>query len=88
MEWFQGASFFTLFLECLEKELSLEEDLELLERLSSESSDSSKNDSSDEEVPGNNLLEFSPNSEEDDEEIEQDSWLIFRKYSTSYFRMQ
>ncbi|GFT98539.1 hypothetical protein TNCV_1352271 [Trichonephila clavipes] len=49
--------------------LSLQEVLELLESLSSESSDSPTGDSSDEEVPANNLLEFSSDS---DEEIEQD----------------
>ncbi|GFY09746.1 hypothetical protein TNCV_3697081 [Trichonephila clavipes] len=38
----------------------------------SESNGASTDDSSDEKVPANNLLERSPDSEEDDEEIEQD----------------
>ncbi|GFX18437.1 uncharacterized protein TNCV_4307371 [Trichonephila clavipes] len=67
-----GASFFTPFLECLKKKLTLQETLELLESLSPESSDSPTDDSSDEEAPTNNLLEFSSDSEEDYEEIEQD----------------
>ncbi|GFT26927.1 hypothetical protein TNCV_4674901 [Trichonephila clavipes] len=53
------------------KKLSLQEALELLESLPSESSDAPTDDSS-EEVPAKILLEFSSNSEEDDEEIEQD----------------
>ncbi|GFW46452.1 hypothetical protein TNCV_4811401 [Trichonephila clavipes] len=53
-------------------ELSLQGVWELLESLPSESSDSPTGDSSDEEVPANNLLEFSSDSEEHDEEIEQD----------------
>ncbi|GFW86446.1 uncharacterized protein TNCV_4332301 [Trichonephila clavipes] len=46
--------------------------LELLESLPFESSDSP----TDEEVPANNLLEFSLDSEEHDEEIEQDPGCI------------
>ncbi|GFW50982.1 hypothetical protein TNCV_3592641 [Trichonephila clavipes] len=52
--------------------LSLQEVLELLESLPSERSDSPTSDSSDEEVPANNLLEFSSDTEEHDEDIEQD----------------
>ncbi|GFW29146.1 hypothetical protein TNCV_2838861 [Trichonephila clavipes] len=52
---------------------SLQEVSELLESLPSESSDSSTgDDSSDVEVPANNLLKLSSDSEDDDEEIEQD----------------
>ncbi|GFV74237.1 hypothetical protein TNCV_2312351 [Trichonephila clavipes] len=40
--------------------------------LPSKSSDSQTGDSSDEEIPANYLLEFTSDSEEDDEEIEQD----------------
>ncbi|GFS72611.1 uncharacterized protein TNCV_4136031 [Trichonephila clavipes] len=46
------------------KKLSLQEALELLECLPSESSDSPTDDSSDEKAPANNLLEFSSDSEE------------------------
>ncbi|GFV89631.1 hypothetical protein TNCV_1576041 [Trichonephila clavipes] len=52
--------------------LSIQGVLELLESLLSESSDSPTGDPSDEKVPANNLLEFSSDSEEYDEEIEQD----------------
>ncbi|GFV86909.1 hypothetical protein TNCV_2198611 [Trichonephila clavipes] len=52
------------------KKLSLQEALELLQSQPSESDDSLIDDSSDEEVPANNFLEFSLDSEEDDEEIE------------------
>ncbi|GFW15304.1 hypothetical protein TNCV_3740081 [Trichonephila clavipes] len=48
-----------------------QEAFELLESLPSESNDSPTDEYSDEEVPANNLLEFSLDSEEDDEEIEQ-----------------
>ncbi|GFV02472.1 hypothetical protein TNCV_1024001 [Trichonephila clavipes] len=41
--------------------------------LPSASSDALRDDSTDEEVPANNLLEFSSDSEEDAQEIEQDS---------------
>ncbi|GFT09197.1 hypothetical protein TNCV_4106251 [Trichonephila clavipes] len=54
------------------KKLSLQEALELLENLQSKSRDSPTDDFQDEEVPANNLLEFSSYSEEDDEKIEQD----------------
>ncbi|GFW34070.1 hypothetical protein TNCV_287541 [Trichonephila clavipes] len=54
------------------KMFSFQESLELLESLPSESSDSPTDDSSDEEVSADNLLEFSSDSEEDDEEVEQD----------------
>ncbi|GFW77895.1 DDE_Tnp_1_7 domain-containing protein [Trichonephila clavipes] len=53
------------------KKLSLQETLELLKSLPSESSASATVDSSD-EVRANNVLEFSSDSEEAEEEIEQD----------------
>ncbi|GFU63753.1 hypothetical protein TNCV_3321501 [Trichonephila clavipes] len=63
-----GASLFNLFLRMFgKKKFSLQEALELLESLPSESRDSPTDDYSDEEVPANNLLKFSSDSEEDDE---------------------
>ncbi|GFT51337.1 hypothetical protein TNCV_4954731 [Trichonephila clavipes] len=53
------------------KKLSLQEALELLESLPSESCDAPTDDSSDEEVTANNLLELSSDSEVDDEKIEK-----------------
>ncbi|GFV08599.1 transposable element Tc3 transposase [Trichonephila clavipes] len=59
--------------KCLKKKkLSLQEALEFFESLPFESSDAPTDKSSDEEFSANNLLEFSSDSEEDDEEIEQD----------------
>ncbi|GFY05065.1 hypothetical protein TNCV_561971 [Trichonephila clavipes] len=64
---YQSASLCYLFLRMSgKKKPSLQEALELLESLPSESSDSSTVNSSNEEVPANNLLEFSSESEEDD----------------------
>ncbi|GFX61528.1 hypothetical protein TNCV_2745031 [Trichonephila clavipes] len=54
------------------KKLRLLEALDLLQNLPSECNDALTDDSSDEEVPANNLLEFSSDSEEDDQETEQD----------------
>ncbi|GFT36198.1 hypothetical protein TNCV_4778311 [Trichonephila clavipes] len=54
------------------KNLSLQEALDLLQNLPSENSEALIDDFSDEEVPSNNLWEFSSDSEEDDKEIEQD----------------
>ncbi|GFT47650.1 hypothetical protein NPIL_127481, partial [Nephila pilipes] len=54
------------------KKLSLQEALDLLQSFPSESSDALSDDSSDEEVPGNILLKFSSDSEEDGQETEQD----------------
>ncbi|GFY36679.1 hypothetical protein TNCV_2566421 [Trichonephila clavipes] len=51
------------------KKLSLQEALDLLQNLPSESNDALTDDSSDEDVPANYLLEFSLNSQE----TEQDS---------------
>ncbi|GFS54519.1 hypothetical protein TNCV_1742741 [Trichonephila clavipes] len=59
--------------ECLEKkELSLQEVLDFLLNLPSESSDARTENSSDEGVPADNLLKFSSDSEEKDQETEQD----------------
>ncbi|GFV01080.1 hypothetical protein TNCV_1010011 [Trichonephila clavipes] len=55
------------------KKLSLQEALDLLQNLPSKSSDALTDDSSDEQVPTNNLLEFLSYSEEDDQKTEQDS---------------
>ncbi|GFU75258.1 hypothetical protein TNCV_2057011 [Trichonephila clavipes] len=53
---------------------------EIPQNLPSESSDALTYDSSDEEVPANNLLEFSSVFEEDDQETEQDSVLEARNW--------
>ncbi|GFY13944.1 hypothetical protein TNCV_1296051 [Trichonephila clavipes] len=59
--------------ECLEKKkLSLQESLDLLQNLPSESSDVLTDDSSHEEVLANNLLKFFSDSEKDDQETRQD----------------
>ncbi|GFV39750.1 DDE_3 domain-containing protein [Trichonephila clavipes] len=62
------------------KKFSLQEALDFLRNLPFESSDALTDDSSDEEVPANNLHEFSLDSSEDDQETEQDPecsvWLI------------
>ncbi|GFU50812.1 hypothetical protein TNCV_2495161 [Trichonephila clavipes] len=49
------------------KRLSLQEALYLLQNQPSESNDALTRDSSHEEVPGNNLLKFSSDSEDDQE---------------------
>ncbi|GFX51530.1 hypothetical protein TNCV_5012341 [Trichonephila clavipes] len=48
------------------KKLSLQRALDLFQNLLSEISDALTDDSSDDQVPSNNLLEFSLDSEEDD----------------------
>ncbi|GFX16544.1 hypothetical protein TNCV_23151 [Trichonephila clavipes] len=48
--------------KCLEKEARIQEDLDLLQNLPWESNNALTDDFSDEEVPANNLLEFSSNS--------------------------
>ncbi|GFU70703.1 hypothetical protein TNCV_4951971 [Trichonephila clavipes] len=61
-------------IKCVEKKnLSLQKASDLLQILSYESSDAVTDDSSDEEAPVNNLLEFSLDSKEGDQEIRQDS---------------
>ncbi|GFW16091.1 hypothetical protein TNCV_4680831, partial [Trichonephila clavipes] len=54
------------------KKFSFQEAMDLLQRLPYESSDAPTDDSSDEKVPVNSVLEFSSDSEEDDQEMEQD----------------
>ncbi|GFV08463.1 hypothetical protein TNCV_2936791 [Trichonephila clavipes] len=55
------------------KQLSLQEVLDLLQNMPYESSDALTDDSSDEEVPANDLLEFSLDSLNDYQMTEQDS---------------
>ncbi|GFW78068.1 hypothetical protein TNCV_135381 [Trichonephila clavipes] len=68
---FQGAIIFSPLL-ISGKKLSFQEVLDFLQDLQSESSDALTDDSSDEEIPANNLLKLSLDYEEDDQETKQD----------------